>query len=170
VHRAVYEPEPERYGGADLIGLTEDLFHASSAVALRVCRDRQGTGRRIADGLEAMAATVAVWPGDPRQLLAGIRDGWRPWSGADAAVPEDRVRSVAPALRALVAGAPSRWTPWTSRLGAAAEVWTDRLGTGRAAQVFGSHLHMTQNRLGVGGAEARLAPLLLAALEPATTT
>ncbi len=170
VHRAVYEPEYERYGGADLMALTEDLFHASSAVALRVCRDRRGTGRRVADGLEAMAATVSAWPGDPLRLLAGIREGWRAWSGTDVPVPEDRVRAVAPALRALVAGAPSRWTPWTDRLRAAAGVWTDRLGTARAGQVFGSHLHMTQNRLGVGGAEARLAALLLSALRPDTAT
>ncbi|AUG81644.1 hypothetical protein CFP65_7037 [Kitasatospora sp. MMS16-BH015] len=175
VHPAVYEPEIRRYGGPEEMALNEELFHASSVVTLRACRARPGHGRSLADGLEAMAATLSAWPGDQAALLRAVRDGWagRSASGAgverltrSAAEQAERLRSSAPALRALAEGAPSRWTPWTARLGSAARRWAQLHGTARAGMVFGSQLHMTQNRLGVGaGREGLMAAVLLDLLD-----
>ncbi|MCI4061357.1 thiopeptide-type bacteriocin biosynthesis protein [Micromonospora sp. R77] len=170
-HPARYEPEFDRYGGSALIGVSEALFHASSVVCLRACQARAGGSRTAADGLEAMAATLSAWPGDRLALLRGARDGWARWLGAEFDDAAEQARTLAhlvPALRELTDGATSRWTPWTARLGAAAQEWIDRLGPARARQVFGSHLHMTQNRLGVGATrEGRLAAILLILLDGA---
>ncbi|MFD0574085.1 lantibiotic dehydratase C-terminal domain-containing protein [Kitasatospora gansuensis] len=123
VHPAVYEPELRRYGGPGQMALSEELFHASSVVALRACRARPGHGRNVADGLEAMAATLSAWPGDRLVLLSAVRDGWTEWSGGSAegfartaADQADRLRASAGALVALADGAPSRWSAWTTRL------------------------------------------------------
>ncbi|MFC9328310.1 thiopeptide-type bacteriocin biosynthesis protein [Kitasatospora sp. NPDC057015] len=180
VHPALYEPEIRRYGGPEQMALNEELFHASSVVALRACRARPGHGRNIADGLEAMAATLSAWPGDRSALLRAVRDGWTEWSGGPgrAAAGEageaaeriargvaeqaDRLRASAGALAALADGAPSRWSVWTTRLRPAAELWTEAHGTPGAGRIFGSQLHMTQNRLGVGaGREGMMAAILL---------
>ncbi|MFE1322081.1 thiopeptide-type bacteriocin biosynthesis protein [Kitasatospora phosalacinea] len=174
VHPARYEPEVGRYGGPGEMALGEELFHASSVVVLRACRTRPGPGRNVADGLEAMAATLSAWPGDRTALLRAVRDGWAEWSGGPdraaaaeraaraAAEQADRLRASAAALTALAEGAPSRWSAWTSRLRPAAERWTELHGTPTAGRIFGSHLHMTQNRLGVGaGREGLMAGVLL---------
>ncbi|MFB7945464.1 thiopeptide-type bacteriocin biosynthesis protein [Kitasatospora phosalacinea] len=182
VHPARYEPEVRRYGGPGQMELSEELFHASSVVVLRACRTRPGHGRNVADGLEAMAATLSAWPGDRTALLRAVRDGWAEWSGGTdraaaaeraaraAAEQADRLRASAAALAALAEGAPSRWSAWTTRLRPAAERWTELHGTPAAGRIFGSHLHMTQNRLGVGaGREGLMAGVLLELL-PATGT
>lgn len=167
VHPAGYQPEELRYGGADLMALSEQLFFASSVVTARACRSRPGHGRSLLDGLEAMAATLAAWPGDQAVLLRAVRDGWSGLAatagGADTVSAQaDRLRPAAGALRALADGAPSRWTAWTARLRPAARLWSQRHGLPGAGRILGSHLHMTQNRLGVGaGREGLLAALLL---------
>ncbi|KQV13263.1 MULTISPECIES: thiopeptide-type bacteriocin biosynthesis protein [unclassified Kitasatospora] len=172
VHPAVYEPELRRYGGPEQMALNEELFHASSVVVLRACRARPGHGRNIADGLEAMAATLSAWPGDRLVLLRAVRDGWAEWSGGTggsaeglartAADQADRLRASAGALVALADGAPSRWSAWTTRLRPAAELWTESHGIPGAGRILGSQLHMTQNRLGVGaGREGMMAAILL---------
>ncbi len=171
VHRVGYEPEYGRYGGADLIAVTEQLFHASSVVSLRACRQRTTFAQHFADGLEAMAATLSAWPGDRLTLLRAVTDGWAPWVAQESATIARFADLAAPNradLQELAAGAPSRWSPWTRRLAAATHAWIDRHGIPVAAQIVGSHLHMTQNRLGVGGArEGIIAATLLRLL---TTT
>jgi hypothetical protein len=154
-HRVGYEPEYGRYGGADQMALTEQLFHASSVVTLRACQQRATFAQHFADGLEAMAATLSGWPGDQLTLLRAVTDGWAPWVADQSATIARFAELAAPnraVLHQLAAGAPSRWSPWTRRLAAATPVWIERHGIARAAQIVGSHLHMTQNRLGVGGA------------------
>jgi thiopeptide-type bacteriocin biosynthesis protein len=178
VHPAVYEPEIRRYGGPGNMALSEELFHASSVVALRACRARPGHGRSVADGLEAMAATLSAWPGDRSALLRAVRDGWAQWSGGPGrgeaaeriargvAEQADRLRASAGALAALADGAPSRWSAWTTRLRPAAELWTESHGIPGAGRILGSQLHMTQNRLGVGvGREGMMAAILLNLLQ-----
>ncbi|WP_457031031.1 thiopeptide-type bacteriocin biosynthesis protein [Kitasatospora sp. P5_F3] len=174
VHPALYEPEFRRYGGPEQMALSEELFHASSVVALRACRARPGHGRSVADGLEAMAATLSAWPGRRLVLLSAVRDGWTEWSGRQGqgeaaerfargvAEQADRLRASAGALAALADGAPSRWSAWTTRLRPAAELWTESHGVPGAGRILGSQLHMTQNRLGVGaGREGMMAAILL---------
>jgi len=168
-----YEPELERYGGPELLPLSEELFHSASVAALQACLRRPGYARHLGDGLEAMAATVSAWPGDRRQLLQGTRDGWSAFMrgagvGNVAGIEEfatakaAALSGVADQFEAISRGAPTRWSAWTGRLSSACEVWLTDLGWDRAAGVFASHLHMMQNRLGVAaGREAFLAATLL---------
>lgn len=173
VHADTYEPEIERYGGPDLIAVSESLFHSSSIVVARVCSNRAGRQHALLDAVEAMAATASAWPGDPFDLLAAVQRSWAQWleaasagsaSGVDAAaaVYAAKLAPIAVQLRAVVDGAASRWSPWTDGLALAARHWVGDLGERRARQIVGSHLHMTQNRLGLGaGREAYVAAALL---------
>jgi thiopeptide-type bacteriocin biosynthesis protein len=175
VHRAVYEPEYERYGGAELMPYSEELFHASSVVCLRACTARASAAHAFLDGLELLAAALNTWP-DQAGLLRSQHAGWRKflspadggpvpdWSATDRAVRTDaeRLATAAAALRRLAAGEPSRWSAWTTRLRAAADGWRAMLGPERACQVLVSHLHMAHNRLGLSPLrEAQLPALLL---------
>ena len=189
IRRAVYEPEYRRYGGPHLIGRSEHLFHCSSRTALRVCLARAGTRHGTASGLEATAAACSVLdehrtPVDRVRFLEGQRDVWLGWARSGEAAeggtvdgprgePADTARSrvaalggLGPRLLAAMAQGDPRWAAWTDPLGEALSVWTSELGPARAVGIFGSHVHMTANRLGVGaGREARIAALLLALLE-----
>jgi thiopeptide-type bacteriocin biosynthesis protein len=181
VHVARYEPEIQRYGGTlESMATSEDLFRLSSGQALRACLLRDGHRGNLGDGLEAMAATVAAWPGEPAGVLTAVRDNWTEWLRTAAPGVADSVAvfarrradalaGQARAVRGLIDGGPSRWSVWTVPLAAAARDWVDRLGRAGALGVFASHLHMTQNRLGVGaGREAHLAATLLNLLEIST--
>lgn len=189
VHRADYEPEYERYGGRQLIAASEDLFHRSSRVALRVCLARAGIRHGLVSGLEATAAACSVLedtasPAGQAEFLAVQRDMWLDWtqSGSVASGSVDgmlqqraenarrqlaSLSTLGPLLRKALDRGDPRWAEWTDPLRAALRLWTEHLGPGRATAVFGSHVHMTSNRLGVGaGRDAHLAELLLALLDP----
>ena len=183
VQRAVYTPEYERYGGRHLVGRSEHLFHCSSRTALRVCLARAGTRHANASGLEAMAAACSVLtadrtPMDRARFLQAQRNVWEDWARAgDAAVTQGggeapardvalSLGSLGPRLREAMGQGDPRWVSWTDPLAAAIGEWTTALGPARAAEIFGSHVHMTANRLGVAaGHEARLAAVLLALLQ-----
>ncbi|MFF2629913.1 thiopeptide-type bacteriocin biosynthesis protein [Kitasatospora griseola] len=198
VRRATYQPEYQRYGGRHRIAESELLFHCSSRVALRACLARAGTPHALASGLEAFAAACSVLDGgeDGRsgsrsRFLTAQRDAWLDWTlpsdtEPDSSVPAHtadtrRQRAViaqaqaaalgtlAPRLREAMRDGDPRWAEWTDPLGAALRTWTAEFGSARAAGIFGSHLHMTANRLGVGlGQQTRITELLLALLGPAT--
>lgn len=172
-----YEPEIDRYGGRSQLGLSEDLFHSSSVAALRACLRRPSYAHHLNDGLEAMAATMSAWPEDRGLLLRRTRDGWTDFIrnagyGNAPAVEEFAAKKahalsgVADQLNEISRGAPSRWSGWTGQLAPACERWLSELGRARAAEIFASHLHMMQNRLGVAvGREAYLAATLLKLLD-----
>lgn len=173
VYRAVYEPEVERYGGAELLPLSEDLFRVSSVVTLRACGIRAAGSRTFGDGVESMAAAMSAWPGDPVELLTAVRDSWTAFLeqafpgtaetvDSVSSVKAEKLRGATDVVRSLIAGATNRWTPWTAQLGDATQLWLAELGERRTRGVFTSHLHMTQNRLGVSaGREAHISATLL---------
>ncbi len=188
VRRAPYEPEYERYGGQHLMAGSERLFHHSSRIALAVCLARAGTRHALASGLEATAAACSVLTGaspplDAPGFLASQRDFWLTWTrprGTSESPPAENIRAItewAAARRtalgalgsslteSLTSGDP-RWTEWTDPLRDALRTWTAAFGPRRAISIFGSHVHMTANRLGVSaGREAHIAALLLSLLE-----
>ncbi|MHA6765689.1 lantibiotic dehydratase C-terminal domain-containing protein [Streptacidiphilus sp. PAMC 29251] len=192
LHRTAYEPEYARYGGRQLIGRSEQLFHRSSQVALRVCLARAGVRHGLVSGLEATAAALSVLSvqdGEPAtaaqvRFLTVQRDLWLDWAqpadapaGAaaesrrqlveDAAKQVSALSVLGPRLRATLHGGDPCWASWTDPLKSGLQTWTTELGPARAMGIFGSHVHMTANRLGVGaGREAHLAQLLLALLGP----
>jgi thiopeptide-type bacteriocin biosynthesis protein len=172
VYRAVYEPEYERYGGRPLIGVTEELFHRSSQVALRVCLARAGTRHGFGSVLEATAAAASILAADQQvPFLTAQQEYWTSWAATDrrpAATAQQQLAALGPMAgqlhQALVGGDP-RWAAWTGPLGAAFQRWTTELGPAAADRILGSHLHMTANRLGAGAErEAHVAALLLAIL------
>jgi thiopeptide-type bacteriocin biosynthesis protein len=178
-HRRVYEPEYHRYGGSGLMPLSEELFHASSTVALRICRT--GRGGRVGTGLAALAAACSVLAegsgaGSKRwRFLEWTRDEWTRWlvaagtavdaQGVDRAAGDlaDRLAPAAPALlRMMRDGGGETWSHWREPLAAAVEIWRASMSPPAVIGIFGSHVHMMQNRLGVGaGREALLAATLL---------
>ncbi|MCH0561743.1 thiopeptide-type bacteriocin biosynthesis protein [Streptomyces sp. MUM 2J] len=188
VVRAAYAPENERYGGAGLMPLSEDLFHRSSALALRACREPRTRRQVFGQALAATAVAAGALPGpEIRTFLEAVRDGWAAWLTAHdryggqpagpaaaerdsaAGVPAalrtqaERLRAAAPELRRLMRDPGPPWQEWAAPLRTAVDTWsTAPGGRERALGVLGSHLHMTLNRLGAGTAqEARLATLLL---------
>lgn len=175
VYRERYEPEWERYGGAALMPDSERLFHASSTTALRICRDRDPGEGALGLGLQALAVGCGALRTDPVGFLITTRDLWSQWlaagrQGVDAAAIDRaarmdaaRLASAGPPLRAAVDGAcPARWQSWMDAVHIAMSAWRRALDPAAARRVFGSHLHMMQNRLGVkAGAEAYLAAVLL---------
>lgn len=172
LRRAAYQPEYERYGGRRLIAASEHLFHHSSRLALRACLARAGTPHALASGLEASAAACAVLTAEQRSaFLTAQRDHWLHWAPPVQGAPADSSAAalgpLAPRLREAMHTGDPRWAPWTDPLAAAFRTWTTEFGFAPAARIFGAHLHMTANRLGVDPArEARIAALLLA-LRPA---
>ncbi|MBN0048020.1 thiopeptide-type bacteriocin biosynthesis protein [Streptomyces actuosus] len=188
VVRAAYVPEHERYGGAGLMPLSEDLFHRSSALALGACREPRTRRQVFGQALAATAVAAGALPEPERRpFLEAVRDGWAAWLTAhdrndERSVPPapaepgtvpgvssalraqaDRLRSAAPELRRLMRDPGPPWEAWAAPLRAAVDTWsTAPGGRERALGVLGSHLHMTLNRLGAGTAqEARLATLML---------
>ncbi|HEY3954523.1 MAG TPA: thiopeptide-type bacteriocin biosynthesis protein [Streptosporangiaceae bacterium] len=178
VYREPYEPEYERYGGAKLMPVSERVFHASSVVALRVCR-ANGSGP-LARGMQALTVSCAAIPqhpaaGDPADFLVTLRDRWTRWLAAGghridpAAIDGEAgqaARQLAVARPGLLAAArgdvPARWSDWVAALRAATVAWQETLEPAQVRAIFGSHLHMMQNRLGVGfGREGYLAAILL---------
>ncbi|MFF7947695.1 thiopeptide-type bacteriocin biosynthesis protein [Streptomyces griseorubiginosus] len=190
VQRATYEPEYQRYGGRHLMPASERLFHHSSRVALSVCQARAGTRHGLASGMEATAAACSALEGgaspvSQRDFLTAQRDMWLRWaqpkdSSADHSAEAIRALTEVARKQCLALGTfasslsdslrqgDPRWAAWTDPLRSALRAWTAELGTARAIGIFGSQVHMTANRLGVGaGREAHVAALLLALLDSA---
>jgi thiopeptide-type bacteriocin biosynthesis protein len=185
VYAEPYHAELDRYGGGELMPVSERLFHLSSVLAMRLCLARKAGSGTLSTGLQALAATVgALPPGtDPVRFLRGVRANWARWieiagpghspgPGPGPARLDDEARAAAhrlgpaaPAILALLREPVAPWQPWTAGLAAATPAWL-RLGPDRAVRIFGAHLHMLQNRLGVTPArEAYLAAILAHLLE-----
>ena len=183
VVRARYEPETDRYGGPELIGLSEHLFHLSSTVALGACLAPRSRQQVFGQNLAATAAAVSALPrAEIRPFLESVRDGWASWTrsytrGAGRTGPAgdggpaderlnaqaEQLRSAAPELLRLMREPGPPWDTWTGPLRSAVPAWGSLPGgRDRAHAILGSHLHMTANRLGAGaGQEGQLAALLL---------
>jgi thiopeptide-type bacteriocin biosynthesis protein len=159
VHRARYEPELERYGGAELIDVSERLFGLSSRLALTVLQ--RGLPRE-AFALEALAAAGAALgaPARRERFARASRDSWLRWgtraTAAGDGPPVDVVDLLASA-RGLVdrieaAGLTDRILEtenepirlWRDELAKAVSRWPE------PDSVLASHTHMLLNRLGLG--------------------
>jgi thiopeptide-type bacteriocin biosynthesis protein len=149
VHRAVYEPEDERYGGSALMPRTERLFQLSSELVLRVLPadgDLRALSALAVRG--TMAAATAL--GDPAEYYARSLDAWRQWGEASGWNPAqiDRLFEVGelPGARPdPYAHGP--FAAWHTALGdLAAEI--TRTPAQPPQQILFSHVHMLHNRLG----------------------
>ncbi|MCE7080565.1 thiopeptide-type bacteriocin biosynthesis protein [Streptomyces sp. ST2-7A] len=164
VHRAVYEPELERYGGARLMPASEHLFRLSSELIAAFLRRAPSTGARA--GLALRAVLVAGHAlEDPEDEAAFHHFGLAAWRSRviDAGHPPDRVDRLCGAAvtaererpRPAPAGDPgdrSPLTPWYRALVSLVRAARE-LSPGHPGQLVSSHVHMLHNRLGLGMAE-----------------
>lgn len=152
VHRAVYEPEFARYGGPELMPLTERLFQLSSELVLGLL-PHLSTTPRAAVALRATISAAAALGGETEQaaFYAHGLAAWRSWA-ADIGYPADqldRLCAVGPELRAkgidvTQHGPFARWHAAIADLVTALGL-TPSLPPG---QIVSSHVHMFHNRLG----------------------
>ncbi|MFI2608530.1 thiopeptide-type bacteriocin biosynthesis protein [Kitasatospora sp. NPDC018619] len=169
-----YAPETERYGGAALLPIAEELFTHSTRAALHALRT---PGDRLPLALDLAHTTAHALGLDPLAASGWLRRhaaSWR-WVTEFPALPgaavHSRVNAVfarqrrtlarrAAALReALDAGTAAPWlADWSARVtDAAARMRAAAPGDSgeRLAWVWASQLHMLFNRLGVGPDEER---------------
>ncbi|MER7478971.1 thiopeptide-type bacteriocin biosynthesis protein [Streptomyces sp. NPDC126510] len=165
VHPAFYEPEFDRYGGRDLMGLSEDLFTLSSRLVLAFLAQPRDTGARAVLALHATAAALHTLPDVPARVAfceAGLMS-WRDWlrrlghstEQVDATVealrdpgrlPPTLSTAVSRHLEQPVTEGPL--TSWYAAHLEATGVWAQTAaGPGR---ILLSHTHMLHNRLGLG--------------------
>ncbi|MBR7742528.1 thiopeptide-type bacteriocin biosynthesis protein [Phycicoccus sp. BSK3Z-2] len=153
-HPATYEPELERYGGADVMAASERLFVRSSELVVDVLPSvpTLADRRRLALRLAAAAARpLGPLPAQSVFFEVGRRS-WAAWArsyGTDEAV-------VTATARVDRAPAPGAFEPLPGVLG----TWHDDVAVlvatlGHAGHpvpgaVVSSHVHMTHNRLGLG--------------------
>jgi thiopeptide-type bacteriocin biosynthesis protein len=182
---APFHPEVERYGGADHLASSLDLFVASSVAALRFLVEEEGAPRseQLARAFRLLAGQALGFAADSRELVDLLRYGEDSWGGRMSKVLEkgDRVAqaqgetfrrlfqlSFADARAAGDVAAAS-----TSHLPAAAAALGRALAAldrESRARVGGSQMHMTASRLGMSVAEevylSRLATATAAWLSP----
>lgn len=151
VHRAVYEPEYERYGGVALMPRTERLFQLSSALVLALlpaaATSRVRTQLAVRGTLSAAAAL-----GDRAEQAAFYErsmTAWRGWAAASGCTPAelDRLCTVDATATRPDPSAHGPFTAWHAALAELAGVLT-ATGDTPAGQILFSHVHMLHNRLG----------------------
>ncbi|MEV6783399.1 thiopeptide-type bacteriocin biosynthesis protein [Streptomyces sp. NPDC051098] len=154
VHRAVYEPETERYGGASLMPATERLFRLASELVLG-CVPRISTdGHRAMLALRGtMAAAGALGgPEERSYYYAHGLGAWRAWA-TEAGHPDDLLDRIITVNRDGSAkdAAPADHGPfagWHSALVSLKDLIEEKSPTHPGMILF-SHAHMLHNRLGL---------------------
>ena len=166
VYRARYEPEFDRYGGADLVPLSERLFEKSSRVVLDILREGPGLWARANSAATAVAAAILAL-GNPELGRAFCAHGLAFWRGycdslgfpgkVIAQVVRsgqrngDQLARQSGTLFRQAEHGPMR--PWASAVREALPIWRESLplpgGRATALSVLSSHVHMVHNRLGL---------------------
>lgn len=176
VRSTAYEPELEKYGGEPGMPAAEELFEASSRIAVAVLQAERGEAlsrKTMAPCLMALAADV-FWPRDAAPSWSDYATFWlggdtafaREWRERffdQARLLRDQDVSVVPDAGGLPAPAGVLLAEWTRAL-RRAHAGYRRLGTFREfpAEELGSRfIHTMNNRLGLSPLEeAYLATLL----------
>ncbi|GAA1755861.1 thiopeptide-type bacteriocin biosynthesis protein [Streptomonospora arabica] len=185
VVEAVYEPETERYGGDEAIGLAEDLFEVSSSLALAVIANTPAEQARIGVALDLLLAFCRGLFERTADTVRWLREYAVMWRYLDSVVARRSagMRAAAEATflaesERLVArrgqgqgqdGGAAAVAQWSTAVARTAD-WLRRREerlTGSADAVMVSQLHMLANRLGLNASDevylAWLASLTVAA-------
>lgn len=154
VHRATYEAEHERYGGAAHMPAAEELFRLSSELVLRLAPAVTTDARRAQLALRGtLSAAVALGAPDERAFYYAHGLGaWWSWA-KDAGHPDallDRITHV-DQDPAAVRVAPEAHGPFAAWHGALATHAADirRTSPVHPGMILFSHAHMLHNRLGL---------------------
>jgi thiopeptide-type bacteriocin biosynthesis protein len=166
VYRARYEPEFGRYGGAELIPLSERLFGQSSRTVLEILHESPRLWARALSAATAVAAAVlALGNSDiARSFCVGGAAFWRRYC-RNLGFPDTVVAQVERSGRQngqRLATHPellfeqAEQGPigaWARAVNEAVPVWRQALpvpgGRASAMSVLTSHVHMLHNRLGL---------------------
>jgi thiopeptide-type bacteriocin biosynthesis protein len=170
VHSAVYEPELDRYGGADLMPLSERLFRSSSDAVLAILGDGPGLWERaqLAATATALIALSLGHPAATRTYCGGAAAFWRGYCNrlgfpaalvaqAERAGRQQGERWAAAPEQIRLPGEAGPTGDWARQVTAAVSTWRDALplpaGRATAMSVLTSHVHMFHNRLGLTARE-----------------
>ncbi|MBZ6205522.1 thiopeptide-type bacteriocin biosynthesis protein [Streptomyces olivaceus] len=152
VHRALYEPETARYGGAALMPRTERLFQRSSELVLALLPHVSTPQTRSALALRATVSAAAALGDDAEQALYYTHSlaAWRAWAAGLGStpgeldrlchIPEGSARPVDPDRH----GPFEPWHAALTELVREVRATTDSV----PGQIVVSHVHMFHNRLG----------------------
>jgi hypothetical protein len=147
VYRQPYRPEVERYGGADLLGRSESLFHQASRLAHAFIRLRPPEGARSGLGLRATQAALEALADDGARLqfCQGAASAWQSWAGRGGAgtIP------APPPPASLEGQAPAPVRRWADQVRQAMAVWRGATNDETATRILHAHIHMLHNRLGL---------------------
>jgi thiopeptide-type bacteriocin biosynthesis protein len=166
VYRAPYEPELDRYGGAGLMPLTEQLFELSSRAVLDMLHQAPGLWTRANWAATAIAAALLALSGPEvrRAFCAHGVEFWRDYLtnlGFPAHVIDQVTRSGErngdrlAKQSAMLFGQAERGPveAWARGIRRAVPLWREALspapGGTSALSVLASHVHMVHNRLGL---------------------
>jgi hypothetical protein len=179
VYPASYEPELDRYGGAELMPASERMFQMSSELVLRLLPALPATRSRQAAALRATmsAGTALGGPAEQAAYYASALAVWRSWA-ADYGYSPDQIGllttagppdgaggrpkdpdSAAVTREPEIAGGRPKeppghgpFTPWHHALRGLVAAVSAALPVHPGRIVF-SHVHMFHNRLGLTLAE-----------------
>ncbi|MDQ1365084.1 MAG: hypothetical protein QOE57_1126 [Acidimicrobiaceae bacterium] len=147
VYRQPYRPEIDRYGGPNLLALSESLFFQASQLALAFIRLRPPEGARSGLGLRATRSALDVLADDDERLRFCRRaaSGWQSWAEQAGAgeIP------APPPLAGLEGPAPGPVRRWSDQVSRAMTRWRGAMPEEAAARLLHAHIHMLHNRLGL---------------------
>lgn len=184
VVESIYEPETIRYGGAMALPVSEQLFNASSEFATHVLLAVGASrSRLLAVASEIMLMTVMGFGIGPRDFFLDYRTSWQTFRAEQAnAVSANHTYQIQrTALVHQLRSFPSRlegepYRTWLLHLAKAHGILSRLFGHGSSNRgtvdvssalraICASHVHMTNNRLGIMvNTEIYLASLLHDAL------
>ncbi|MEU9480712.1 thiopeptide-type bacteriocin biosynthesis protein [Streptomyces sp. NPDC048191] len=156
VHRAVYVPETERYGGPALMPGAERLFQLSSELVRTHLPALPGPRERSAMALRAtVSAGAALGPAaEQAAYYRHALDAWRGMVAAGFGYSAEQLDRLTGAGRPAPAGAgidPGRHGPfaeWHRLLRELAQA-VGETGSTHPGRIVFSHVHMVHNRLGL---------------------
>jgi hypothetical protein len=171
MHRALYQPELEKFGGPAGVALAEEVFEASSRMALEAVRALPEPRSRVRFVLTLMHRLERLLPA---QLRTDLWQHYaRVWAGAmheGHAGVLDRLAIAADRLREELAGESEPLVP-DAGLAAAVAHYDETLSRmlaeaasraiGHPLALSSQHMHLTDNRLGFTPIEEALIALTL---------
>ncbi len=173
VHPAAYEPESDRYGGAELMPRTERLFQLSSELVRAMTPHAQSQARRSVMALRATLSAAASF-GDATEQAHYFARGVESWSSYAADYGHSREQleqichisdEVAAVGRKFDSAEHGPFAGWHRALAELSE--EVRRSTSRhPGEIVSSHVHMLHNRLGLRMHEELRTYAWLARLHP----
>ncbi|MGQ0839630.1 thiopeptide-type bacteriocin biosynthesis protein [Actinokineospora sp.] len=180
VREVAYEPETERYGGPAALPHAEDSFCRSSELALTVLAAADSPSAKLTAAAELVMATALALGLDRRAAGSWLRlhgAAWRhaPETTLMPALASHRIADGLFTPRALAFDARwdrvartrghvlTRWTNSVRRTRRAVEGDASSPAAGYWLGVWGSHLHLLLNRIGLSPDEERTLCWLVAA-------